>query len=278
MASRRWSRGAASALKLIAGNSGREVRQALDEIDQELRAGGNGRNNAVKSRVLVELWRNGWADAGVLDDAQSFAVCGHQSDEQDFYTHLIAAYALKYRARAQGWGQLAEAMAHYAQAIAHLKADDPTNADALRTVMIDRGETLVYLSQADVAVAEMERALKLGGEPQDWHVWAYGFALHQNGDYRKSVTRLSRLLKGKPASDLYSNDMRLLLAASLARAGKTAEAQRTIRDFRSYRDAAGEPVWTIALELERGAFYPDSPGERHWRESLELLDPQALPR
>lgn len=278
MASGKWSRGAVKALKLVEGNSRNDVRRALDEIERELSAGHNGRNNAVKSRLLVELWRNGWADRAALEDANFFAACGRQADDGDFYTHLIAAYALKYRARGSGWSQLAEAMSHYTRALDALKSDDPSNIDAIRTVLIDRAETFVYLSQADVAVAEMERALKLGGEPQDWHVWAYAFALHQNGDYRKSAARLSPFLKGKASSDLYYNDMRLLLAASLARAGRDREAQATIHDFRKYRDAAGEPVWTVALELERGAFYADSPGERHWRESLERLDPEALPR
>lgn len=278
MAMRKWSRGAVKALKLVERNSRDDILRALEEIDRELSAGRNGRNNAVKARLLVELWRNGWSDRNAIEDANAFAICGRQAEDDDFYTHLIAAYALKYRARSSGWSQIAEAMSHYNRAIEILKKDDPTNTDALRTVLIDRAETFVYLSQADLAVAEMKRALALRGEPQEWHFWAYAFALHQNGDYGMSIRYLRRLLRGKAATDLYHNDMRLLLAASLARAGRNEEAQRTIHDFRRYRDAAKEPVWTISLELERGAFFPDSPGERHWRASLELLDPKALPR
>lgn len=278
MAARRWSRGAAKALKLVERNRRGDLHRALEEIGGALETGGNGRDNAVKARILVELWRNGWADGTALDEAQSFAVCGRRADEGDFYTNLIAAYALKYRARSRGWGQLTEALSHYGRALEALIAEAPDNTDAQRTVLIDRAETLVYLSQADVAAAEMKRALALGGAPQDWHVWAYAFALHQTGDYRRSVRLLAPLVADKPADDLYYNDVRLLLAASLARAGREKAAQQTIRAFRANRDARDEPLWTVTLELERGAFYPESPGEKHWRESLERLDPEGLPR
>src|SRR3546814_9405220 len=73
---------------------------------------------------------------------------------------------------------------------------------------------------------EMERALKLRGKTQDWHVWAYAFALHQNGDYKKSAAQLAPFFKGNAAKDFYYNDMKLLLAASLARAGKLDQADR----------------------------------------------------
>ena len=73
-------------------------------------------------------------------------------------------------------------------------------------------------------------------------------------------------------------NMRLLLAASQARAGKTAEAQKTIQEFRRIRDKDDEPVWSVSLELERGCFQPGSRGEDHWRESLMMLDAKALPR
>jgi tetratricopeptide (TPR) repeat protein len=279
---RKWSRGAVKALKLVERNMRGDLGKAMQEIDREiagLKAGAKGgRDKAVKARVLIEHWRNGWADAKVLDHAGALAVLAVDEDDGDFYTHWKKAYTLKYRARSRGWGQMTEALSHYARALANLAEDDPSNTDALRSVLIDRGETFVYLSQADVGVAEMERALALKGTPQDWHVWAYAFALHQNGDYKKSADKLAPFLKGKPADDLYYNDMRLIIAASLARAGKKSEAQATIREFRKNRDAESEPVWTIALELERGCFLPGSSGETHWRESLEMLDAAALPR
>jgi hypothetical protein len=279
---RKWSRGAVKALKLVERNMRGDLGVAMHEIDKEiagLKAGARcGRDKAVKARVLIEHWRNGWADARVLEQAGALAVLGVEEDDGDFYTHWKKAYALKYRARSRGWGQMAEALSHYARALINLAEDDPTNTDALRSVLIDRAETLVYLSMAEVGVAEMERALALKGTPQDWHVWAYAFALHQNGDYKKSADKLTPFLKGKAADDLYYNDMRLIIAASLARAGKKSEAQAMIREFRKNRDPEDEPVWTVGLELERGCFLPGSPGEAHWRESLEMLDAAALPR
>lgn len=278
---RTWSRGAVKALKLVERNMRGDLDNAMQEIDREISAlkpgAKGGRDKAVKARILVEHWRNGWTDSKVLDSAALLARLAIEEDEADYYTHWKLAYTLKYRGRSRSWSNMAEAMSHYNHALAHLEMEPHTD-DALRSVLIDRAETFVYLSQADVAVREMERALKLPGKSQDWHLWAYAFALHQNGDYEKSAAELASFLKGKPASDLYYNDVRLLLAASLARAGKIADAQKTIRDFRTNRDAQNEPVWTIGLELERGCFMPESPGEQHFRQSLELLDAGALPR
>lgn len=279
MARRRFSRDAARALLLVERNMRGDVEEAIARLNSRIRARGTtaGRDMAVKARVLTEQWRNGWGDAAVLDSACSLARQGCRRDDGDYYVHWKWAYADKYRARSQGWEHMVEALAHYDDALARL-AEEGSTDDALRSVLIDRAETFVYLSQADVAVREMERALKLRGKTHDWHVWAYAFALHQNGDYRKSAAQLAPYLQGETADDLYHNDMRLLLAASQARAGRTAAAQKTIKAFRAIRDAQGEPVWTIRLELERGCFQPGSRGERHWRESLEMLDRKALPR
>ncbi len=286
MAVRRFSRGAVKALQLVERNMRGDIEKAITEIDSSIKArgasgarsGGNtARDRAVKARVLVEHWRNGWADAKVLDSACKLAKQCCKDDDGDYYTHWKRAYADKYRARSGGWEHMAEALAHYDDALAKIKAEGATD-DALRSVLIDRAETFVYLSQADVAVREIERALKLRGKTQDWHVWAYAFALHQNGNYNKSAAQLAPFFKGQKAGDFYYNDMKLLLAASQARAGKLAQAQKTIKEFRDSRDQQNEPVWTIRLELERGAFFPDSAGEKHWRESLKLLDAKALPR
>jgi tetratricopeptide (TPR) repeat protein len=286
MAIRRFSRGAARALLLVEHNMRGDIEKAIAEIDDCIKArsgsaargGGNaGRDRAVKARVLVEGWRNGWADAKVLDHACKLAKQGCKEDDGDYYTHWKRAYADKYRARSGGWNFMVEALAHYDDALAKIEAEGSTD-DALRSVLIDRAETFVYLSQADVAVREMERALKLRGKTQDWHVWAYAFALHQNGDYKKSAAQLAPFFRGNAAKDFYYNDMKLLLAASLARAGKLDQAQKEIREFRRNRDQKNEPVWTIRIELERGAFFPDSSGEKHWRESLKMLDAKALPR
>jgi hypothetical protein len=278
MAKRSFSRGAAKALLLVERNMRGDIESAIREVDGAISAAkGGGRDKAVKARVLIEHWRNGWADAKVLDNACALAVLGCTEDDGDYYTHWKKAYIEKYRARSRGLHLMVEALSQYDEALACLAADSDSTADALRSVLIDRAETFVYLSQADVAVREMERALKQPGKTQDWHSWAYAFALHQDGSYRKSAAQLAPYLKGH-AKDLYYNDMRLLLAASQARAGQKAQANSTIQEFRRIRDAQDEPVWTISLELERGCFQPGSRGEQHWRDSLSMLDAKALPR
>jgi hypothetical protein len=55
------------------------------------------------------------------------------------------------------------------------------------------------------------------------------------------------------------------------------KASDTMAEFHRRRQPASiaeedrEPTWTVALEIERGAFPPDLPGEpeKHWSESLE---------
>lgn len=278
MPSRKWSNGAKNALRRIKKNNKKDLEGALQEVG--LDPGGSeckGRNDAVKARVHVELWRNGFHDSAALQSAHTCALSGCQLDGDDFYTNWKMAYALKYMARSRGRSHMGEAIPYYDHALASLHMHEPGNIDALRCVLIDRAEAFIYMSEADLAVTEITRAIDLGGTVQDWHRWALAFALHQAGEYSDSANEITRLLTGHPPKDLYYNDMRLLLAASQVRAGDT-QAERTIKKFREVRDKAGEEVWTVTLERERGAFYPDSPGETHWRESLELLDPQALPR
>lgn len=280
MPSHKWSKGAAKALKLIEKNRKKDLDDALGKIDEEPGAPVcAGRNKSVKARIHVELWRNGWAGVAALDEARTLAESGLNADKGDFYTNWKMAYALKYRARSQGWNNMTTAMAHYDRAIESLEADAPTNVDAMRCLLIDRAEAYVYMSKTTPALTGMQRAMDLGKTPapQPWHHWAYAFALHQAGQYKEAIDRLAMVPAGKP-DDLYYNDMRLLLAASQARAGNGAEANKTIGDFHKLRDKEHELVWSIPLELERGAFSPGGPGEMHWRASLELLDPKALPR
>lgn len=276
MPATKWSRGATRALNRIKKNRKTDLDEALQDVDREPGPPRcTGRNKAVKARVHVEYWRNGFKD-DVLQDAHSYALSAYRFDKDDFYTNWKMAYTLKYLARSRSWSYMTEAMSYYAQALASLQAQEPGNVDALRCVLFDRAEAFVYLSQPDVALAEMTSAP--GGKVHDWHTWARAFAEHQNGAYSDSVKTLKPLIAGKPDKDLYYNDVRLLLAASQARAGETDAAEQTIKAFRRNRDCEQERVWTITLELERGAFYPDSLGEKHWRQSLCLLDEDALPR
>jgi hypothetical protein len=280
MPAHKWSRGAVKALRLVEGNRKQDLAGALRAISDE--PGGpqcTGRNESVRARIHVELWRNGWAGSAALKQAQLFAKSGLNADTDDFYTNWKMAYQLKYRARSGGWEHLTAALPFYARGLARLAADDPDNADARRSILIDRAETFIYLSQADIAVMEMRRAIEMsGGTVQPWHRWALAFALHQVGDYAESTSQLATYVDAAAADDMYCNDMRLIQAANMARGNDSEGAKAAIRAFRENRDKQKEPVWSISLELDRGAFPPDSPGEAHWSESLAMLDPEALPR
>ncbi len=280
MPAHKWSKGAVRALRLIEENRKKDLAAALRAINDE--PGGpqcTGRNESVRARIHVELWRNGWEGAAALKQAQLFAKSGLTADKDDFYTNWKAAYVLKYRARSGGWEHLTAALTFYARAIARLAADDPDNVDARRCILIDRAETFIYLSQADIAVTEMRQAIDMvGGTVQPWHKWALAFALHQVGDYTGSMGQLAAYVDAAAPGDMYSNDMRLIQAASMARRGDSEGAKTTIQAFRDNRDKEKEPVWSISTELDRGAFPPDSPGEAHWSGSLAMLNAEALPR
>jgi len=291
MAVKRFSHAAARALRLLGENTRPAAREAYELMREELAgAKGNGiaRNWSVYSRVLSEMWRNGWVNpAGdAPDKAVAAAAVALSLDAKDYYTHWLLAYAYKTRARSAGdyksdWTRdIALAQKHYGHAHDRLVAERKQDASAavageFNAVVFDWAETYVYTGEPARAVEEMEAIIQAPdrAKPQDWQDWAYAFALHQCGRYLESIGICEGLLQAKNAN----NDIRLLLAASEARSHLTMQATDTAAQFHQQRRPASglavedrEPTWTVALEIERGAFPPGMPseGEAHWAESM----------
>lgn len=291
MAVKRFSHAAAKALRLLGENTRVAARQAYEIMVHELGdPEGNpiARNWSVYSRVLSELWRNGWVgiDAHAQNKAVTAAEKGLGLDGEDYYTHWLLAYAHKTRARfadhyRSTWAtEIERAFEHYGHARDRLLAEqrsDPSEAVAgdLNAVTFDWAETFIYVGEPARAIKEMESIVRSANraKPQDWEDWAYAFALHQGQRYGEAVGICQNLLTAENAN----NDIRVLLAAGEARS-RQGRASATATDFHLAREGRSlgaedrEPVWTVALEIERGAFPPDLPsaGERHWAESLEL--------
>lgn len=300
MAVQRFSHAAANALLLLGENTRHAARQAYDIMADELvKPAGNkvARNWAVYSRVLSELWRNGWVNivGHAPNKAVSAAGNGVALDDGDYYTHWLLAYALKTRARfadhyKSTWRQDIDlALKHYERArgllaVGRKKAPSAAIAGDLNAVTFDWAETFVYTGDPARAVREMERVIRDPdrAKPADWQDWAYGFALHQVGRYLEAIGICEGLLQAKDAN----NDIRLVHAACEARSHMAMKASDTAAEFHRRRRPASaapiedwEPTWKVALEIERGAFPPDVPseGEKHWAESLRLarLDESA---
>jgi len=289
MAFHAFSHAAAKALLLLGENTkpaARKAYQLMAEALDKPEGHKTARNWSVYSRVMSELWRNGWVAAGARapNRAVHAATTAVSLDDSDYYTHWLLAYAYKIRSRSAGqfkssWKQdMESALRHYEKALALLNKEKPQNAVVAgerNAVSIERAETFVYLSEPDRALREMERVIRdpNRAKPDAWQDWAYGFALHQVGRSYEAAEICERLLAEKDAN----NDIRLLLAACQARCHMALDGRQTIREFHKRRSAKSglsaedaEPTWTVALEIERGAFPPEMPGggEKHWTESL----------
>lgn len=288
MAFHAFSHAAAKALLLLGENTKPAARKAYQTMAEALdKPEGNktARNWSVYSRVMSELWRNGWVAAGARAPGRAVhaATTAVSLDDSDYYTHWLLAYAYKIRSRSAGqykssWKQdMESALRHYEKALALLNKEKPQNAVVAgerNAVSIERAETFVYLSEPDRALREMERIIRdpNRAKPDAWQDWAYAFALHQAGRSYEAAEICERLLAEKDAN----NDIRLLLAACQARCHMALDGRQTIREFHKRRSARSlsaedaEPTWTVALEIERGAFPPDMPGggEKYWTESM----------
>lgn len=289
MAFHAFSHAAAKALLLLGENTkpaARKAYQLMAEALDKPEGHKTARNWSVYSRVMSELWRNGWVAAGARapNRAVHAATTAVSLDDSDYYTHWLLAYAYKIRSRSAGqfkssWKQdMESALRHYEKALALLNKERPQNAVVAgerNAVSIERAETFVYLSEPDRALREMERIIRdpNRAKPDAWQDWAYAFALHQAGRSYEAAEICERLLVEKDAN----NDIRLLLAACQARCHMAMDGRQTIREFHKRRNAKSglsaedaEPTWTVALEIERGAFPPDMPGggEKYWTESL----------
>ncbi|HWA46152.1 MAG TPA: hypothetical protein VHA10_23250 [Hypericibacter adhaerens] len=302
----KFSRGTVAAFKAMERYSRGQNRIARQEIRKVLEKNPTPQDYAVAARVYTEDWRNGWFDGfedglSPVGNAKHFAKLGRKNDGKDWFVSWMLAYALKFRARWKGWGEMGQADAAYQRAIGLLEDDGlPKGGDAVARqhyldVLIDRAESWIYQDRAGAAATEIARAIALYSNEKDpakkpalepWYYWAYAFALHQQDRYVEACTTLEPLLAAKDAN----NDIRLLLALSYARRAQNGEAAMkqkaadTIAEFHKNREAMSlgvaadrEPRWTVQLELGCGAFLPGSPGEAHWLESLRLLLEEGKP-
>lgn len=242
------------------------------------------RDLALVGRALTEIWRNGWesaeesgaqllaaADAAV-HEAMSLDTDLNAGDETnvDYYPLWKRGYVDRYRARtapgSSGW--LTTIMGSLKSYEAALRAKGVT-PHARRNIMVDQAETLVYAGSAATAVMLIESVLKENyHNDRSWHVWAYAFALHHAGQPDRAVDRLERVFDRHDEDDLYNNDMRLMLAAAHQESGGHKRAAELMAKFTDVQMAMGETPWTLAREIERGAFQPGSTLEAAWQATL----------
>lgn len=302
MAALMFSRGTAVAFAAMEQYTRTANREARRHIREVLRATPKPRDYAVAARIYVEDWRNGWQDGyeeglSPLGNAKRFIKLALKGGADDWYVQWKLAYTKKYRARWKGWGEMGEAEAAYRRARRRLESEcglprggDRAARENYLDVLIDRAEAWVYQGAADRATSEIARAMALyRDEPdakkkpefEDWHYWAYAFALHQLDRHVEACSTLEPLFgPGKTPN----NDIRIVLAASYARRGMMEKAREIIAEFHRNRAPARgaapedvEPKWTVQLELGCGAFMAGTPEETHWAESLRLILEEGKP-
>jgi hypothetical protein len=278
------------ALRANAKNQVRDSRSALHTVANQRKFAGTAqkakavRDLALVGRGFVEIWRNGWESAEetgaqllaaantAIQDAMSLdaELDSGNTGVRDYYPLWKRAYVDRYCARSaagsDGWAATMQGSLQSYQAA--LDAQDVTPY-ARRSILVDHAETLVYMGAASAAVAMIESALE-GGHHNDrkWHVWAFAFALHHAGEPDRAVAELEAEFDDNDSSDLHNNDMRLMLAAAHQASGGHLRAAELMQKFTEVQAAKGERVWTVALEIERGAFQPGSALEAAWQGTL----------
>jgi len=293
-------------LSKLEPNTRGSIRAAERQARDEIQDGDTGPVRCALARVMLEDWRNGWDElaepnerkAALRKALEALDLSARRRDKTHWYVDWKRGYILRYTARALDRpDDRTAAIAFYHSAYDKLSAytglPPKRGEKALRSLVVDWAETLVYLDDVSTALQYFDFTLPWRRRvPDDWHEWAHAFALHQNGDYAASWRKLepivaqldnpnaeaavaqSRTLiapkRRKIVHTHYYNDMRLVLAASYARDGKTEEAKQQIEKFQLMRRLASEQPWTRAMEADRGAFAKGSPGEKHWIRSLEL--------
>ena len=288
-----WSSEASSmffALRANAKNQVRTSRNALEIVANQRKLADAAqkakavRDLALVGRGFVEIWRNGWESAeetgtqllAASDTAIQDAITldaeldSGNMGASDYYPLWKRAYVDRYRARSAagpgGWAAMMQGSLQSCQVALGAQGVTP---HARRSILADHAETLVYMGAASAAVAMIEDALE-GGHHNDrrWHVWAFAFALHHAGEPDRAVAELDAVFKDNDTDDLWNNDMRLMLAAAHQASGGHLRAVELIQKFTEVQAAKGERVWTVALEIERGAFQPGSPLEAAWQSTL----------
>jgi hypothetical protein len=288
-----WSSEASSMFFALRTNAKSQARSSASDLDSIAGMRKHGiaaekskavRDLALVGRALAEIWRNGWENEGEtgaqLLDAADAAIQeamaldtelnAGNSANTDYYPLWKRGYVDRYRARSapgsDGWAAtMTKSLQSYEVA---LKAKGIT-PHARRSIMVDQAETLVYAGAANAAVEIIESVLKENyHNDRSWHVWAFAFALHHAGEPDRAVDRLERVFDRHDSDDLYNNDMRLMLAAAHQESGGHLRAAELMQEFTEVQIAKGEVPWTLAREIERGAFGPGSALEAAWQATL----------
>jgi len=290
-----WSSEASNMFFAIRANAKDAVRgskTALETVGQQRKLGGDPsekakgvRDLALVGRSYVEIYRNGWEEPGettaellnaadqAIEDALSLdnELAPGGSGNHDYYPLWKRAYVDRYRARTAsgpgGWHAMMQGSLQCYQAALNAQALTPF---ARRNILIDHAETLVYMGAASAAVTIIEDLLLDGyHKDRNWHVWAFAFALHHAGEPDRAADELENVFDDSDTDDLYNNDMRLMLAAAYQSSANHLRAAELIQKFTQIQIDKGEPQWTRALEIERGAFEPGSALESAWHDTLE---------
>ena len=288
-----WSSEASNMFFALRTNAKNQARSSTSDLDTVAGMRKNGiaaekskavRDLALVGRALAEIWRNGWESAGetgaqllnAADAAVEEAMAldadlnAGNSTNVDYYPLWKRGYVDRYRARSaagsDGWAAtMTKSLQSYEAA---LKAQGLT-AHARRSILVDQAETLVYAGAATAAVEIIESVLKENyHNDRSWHVWAFAFALHHAGEPDRAVDRLERVFDKNDSDDLYNNDMRLMLAAAHQESGGHNRATELMQKFKEVQIAKGESQWTLAREIERGAFDPGGALEAAWQTTL----------
>jgi len=193
--------------------------------------------------VYVQEWLNGWRDESVLDLAERYAHKAVDLDPNDYMPHSFLAFCCL-NAR-----NFELAMTEYERAYEL----NPSDADLLA----DISEALVYVGRHGEAIQHIGRAMELNPHTPDWYRWDLGWAHYFAKDYEKALMALRQIPRPQP-------DVRLMLAAVLARLGRHKEAAAEMKRFRKAR-----PGWTVESERQSVRFREQA-DEEHWVEGVRL--------
>jgi TolB-like protein/class 3 adenylate cyclase len=180
---------------------------------------------AEAHRWLAFILWEGWSNWGMpMEPDRHVAVELAQNavrlDPNDAGNHWVLAHVLAYERR---W---AESDAEFAAAIEL----DPNHADAWAV----RTEVTALGGQAEAAIEQAQRALRLNPYPTAFYYWELGLAQYAARQYEAAVDTLRK-------DAVYRTGSRRILAASLAQLGRMEEARQEAALF-----MASNPLFTIS--------------------------------
>jgi tetratricopeptide (TPR) repeat protein len=120
----------------------------------------------------------------------------------------------------------------------------------------DMAEALIYFGQPQQAVEMIRDAMDRNPEFHYWYRWNLGRALYMTGHFQEAIDTIA-MIEAPP------NDVRLIVAASLAQLGQTADAQAVMAEF-----SARDPDWTVQKSAEYR--YGSDSDRQHWINGLRM--------